>query len=216
MFQILPLLSSVPLDSMSSYSSDPVKRKGRRSLLPITWFRQKNHLNKRSTEAQSLFFSKLPPELRTQIYRWAYSHVVPIIHITRSLGEDKLVHFPCIATNPPDSSNWQVDLGRDIEEWGVQHQICHNALRTRLRHASHDSPEGKPERTISPFLAIVLTCDLMFVLVDWVGIPSTDQIIGIEKWNMIYIHTSRLVYMAGDSPLTIDSCLLLAVMHSAH
>jgi 2EXR family len=203
---------------MSSYSSDPVKRKGRRSLLPTTWFRQKNHLNKRSTQTQSLFFSKLPPELRTQIYRWAYpySYIVPIIHITRSLGEDKLVHFPCSATNPQDPSNWQADLGHDIEEWGVQHQICHKALLARLRHTSHDSPEGKPERTISLFLAIMLTCHLMFVLVGWVGIPSTDQIIGIKKWNMIYIHTSCLVYMAGDSLLTIDSCLLLAVMHSAH
>ena len=152
-------------NSMSNYSGDPVKRKGRRSLLPITWFRQKNHLNKRSTQAQSPFFSKLPPELRIQIYRWAYSHVVPIIHITRSRSEDKLVHFPYIATNPQDPSSWQADLGRDIEGWGVQHEICRNALHARLRHASHDSPEGKLERTISPFLAILLTCHLMFVLV---------------------------------------------------
>jgi hypothetical protein len=157
---------AIPLDNMSSYSSDRVKRRGRRSLLPIAWFRQKSHPNKRSTQTQSIFFSKLHPELRTQVYRWAYSHINPIIHITRSWAEDKLVHFPCIATDPQDSSNWQPDLGHYIEEWGVQHQICHEALLARLRHGSHDGPEAKPERTTSPFLAIMLTCHLMFVLIS--------------------------------------------------
>lgn len=134
-------------------------------------FGQKAALPQILEQNQSTFFSKLPPELRVKIYRYAFQHA-PMIHITclnrqasrlqkhKNHWDDGLVHVPC-QTNCY-LNQWQPDTFGSIElKWGVNHVSCMSMLPKSDREKRRPNLLKRPRPTRAWIPAMLLTCRRM-------------------------------------------------------
>jgi 2EXR family len=131
-------------------------------------------------QKQSTFFSNLPLELRTMIYRFTLLPNIAV-HLCCQrrdpLGDEekqnnKLVCVPCVTNHDfslPVKDVWdQPDL-----DWGLEHQLCFQKFKRRYKGRLNMNPLisslRRPKRL--PTIQLMLTCHRMLVN------PSMNKII---------------------------------------
>jgi hypothetical protein len=85
-----------------------------------------------SDQLQSNFFSKLYPELRASIYRYAFPDLGAGLHIAcRNRHDNRLAHVPCLLDSERDLRDWEQDSVTG-SRWGPNHQACSHAFEARF------------------------------------------------------------------------------------
>lgn len=115
----------------------------------------------RLDQSQSLFFTKLPPELRLQIYRHCLASYGLAVHLAvlNIYGTVKHIYCPCFASRVTRSAaiDWEQDeyvYPFSPHFAGSSHQECYKELEDRRRFKY---------RSQNPLASLMLTCSRMWV-----------------------------------------------------
>jgi hypothetical protein len=151
-------------------------RKNRWPNTSIFWSRKKNSTPEANHQFQSAFFSKLPPEVRATIYRYAIPGFGTVLHISnRNLRDNRLVHVPCLIDSECNPCDWVQDSAGPLQGWGLVHKACYHAFAAKFERRKFsrfesffnvkvpaDSTKAVTGR-VRILLALMLTCRRMLV-----------------------------------------------------